>query len=240
MNEHAAAPPHERRGWKSATDEPGHPLAALEGQELAGGRLRVRLGPRSRFGARYFALLLELDGRPSEQPVLTGLHHSGPYPSYNWTEVAETNERVVFIDGNEASIGPDGVAHLFELLLDALPAGGHLMVEYDSAQRSETAQALARGVPAVATPLGSLLLKIGCGAKFKDWQIAEGGTEGPRKLQAYKPPSDDIAERWRAEAAKDLRAFLQRVTKGESDVVRAARRRAEALLPLLNEPPGLL
>jgi len=222
------------------SDEPEHPLAALEGQELAGGRLRVRLGPRSRFGARYFVVLLERDARPSEQPVLAGLQHSGSYPSYNWVEVAETNERVAFADGTEVAVGPDEIARLFALLLGALPAGGHLMVEYDSPQRAETAQALARGVPAVATPLGALLLNIGCGAKFKDWQIAEGGTEGPRKLQAYKPPSEDVAERWRAEAVKDLRAFLQRAPRGESDVVRAARQRAEALLLLLDEPPRLL
>lgn len=229
----AVALPHERPGWIPVADEPHHPLNALEGQELARGRLRVRLGPRSRFGARYFVVLLDHGGRASALPILTALHHSGPYPSYNWVEVAETSERVAFPDGTDVAIGPDGVARLFELLLSALPAGGHLMVEYDSVQRSDTAQALARGVPAVATPLGALLLKLGCGAKFKDWQIAEGGTEGPRKLQAYKPPSEDVARRWRREAAQEVRAFLARATKGESDVVRAARERAERLLPLL-------
>jgi hypothetical protein len=220
MTDRALVPTHERPGWISAADEPEHPLAALEGLELAGGRLRVRLGPRSRFGARYFVLLLEED---AGGPVLIALHHSGPYPSYNWIEVAETDER----------LGAEGVARLFALLLDTLPSGGHLMVEYDSAQRHETAQALARGVPAIATPLGALLFKLGCGAKFKDWQIAEGGTEGPRKLQAYKPPSSEIAQRWRTEALRDVRAFLARPAKGESDAVRAARERAAGLLPLL-------
>ena len=221
MPERRTLAPHERPGWMPATDEPGHPLVALDGESLAGGRLQVRLGPASRFGARYFVVLLDPDGG---QPLLTGLHHSGPLPSYNWVEVAETNE---------AAAGADGLRRLFELLLSVLPPGGHLMVEYDSAQRAETAQALARGVPAIATPLGELLLSIGCGAKFKDWQIAEGGSEGPRKLQAYKPPSEEHARRWRREAVQDLRAFLNSAGRDASEPVSAARRRAQELLPAL-------
>jgi len=116
--------------------------------------------------------------------------------------------------------------------LSPLPPGGHLMVEYDSPQRAET-PGRSRAVPAIATPLGELLFSIGCGARFKDWQIAEGGTEGPRKLQAYKPPSGEIAQRWRREASADLRAFLERSAAGASDAVLAARRRAESLLPAL-------
>lgn len=206
---------------------------ALDSQELAGGRLRVLLGRTSRFGARYFVLLLETPGgRLSQEPVLSGLHHSGPLPSYNWVEVAETNDRVTLADRASVAIDADQNEHLFRLLFDVLPPGGHLMVEYDSAARAETARALAQGVPAVATPLGEFLFRLGFGARFKDWQIAEGGSEGPRKLQAYKPPTPADARRWRAEAARDLEAFLRRPA-ATSDVVRGAQRRAAALLPLL-------
>jgi hypothetical protein len=52
---------------------PGHPLLRLAGRHLAGGRLRLFPGGTSRFGALYFSLRLE---------------HSGPYPGYNWIEVA--------------------------------------------------------------------------------------------------------------------------------------------------------
>lgn len=218
----AARPLHERPGWTSVTNEPAHPLAALEGRELAKGRLRVHLGPRSRFGARYFVALLDRAGEMT--PVLTALHNSGPLPGYNWVEVAETNESLV---------GDDGIAQLFALLFRVLPPGGHLMVEYDSPQRAETAQALARGVPAIATPLGSLLFDLGFGAKFKDWQIAEGGSEGPRKLQAYKPVGDEHTRRWRDEAATDLRAFLSRDIRDGSDPVLAARERARGVLKRL-------
>ncbi len=192
------------------------------------------LGPTSRFGARYFALFLKCaDGVLTADPVLSGLHRTGPLPSYNWIEVAETNEQVVLSDGSDVDVGPEGIERLFGLLLASLPPGGHLMVEYDSAQRAETARALVHGVPALATPLGELLFRIGCGARFKDWQIAEGGSEGPRKLQAYKPPSPEHAHRWRREVAQELQAFLQRPPP-TSQIVQAARERAAALLPLLS------
>ncbi len=220
--------------WTSVSQEPNHPLAAIDGAELAGGRLWVLLGRTSRFGARYFALLLVgNDGAMSREPLLSGLHNSGPLPSYNWIEVAETNRRIALSNGETLELAAKSSDDLLRLLFDVLPLGGHLMVEYDSPQRSETAQALALGVPALATPLGELLFRIGCGAHFKDWQIAEGGSEGPRKLQAYKPPSDDVAERWRREAALDLQRFLDRPPP-TSATIRAARERASVLLPLLS------
>ncbi len=215
------------RGWRRATEEPDHPLAALEGRDLAGARVAVALGPTSRFGARYFALYLSDDGSAlSDEPVLRGLHRTGPLPTYNWIEVAETRDRVALPGGAEVDVD---VAALFRLLYETLPPGGHLMVEYDSPQRAETARALALAVPAIATPLGAQLFRTGFGARFKDWQIAEGGTEGPRKLQAYKPASTEDAARWRREAAAQLDAFVAGAEEAP-EVVRAARKRAKALL----------
>ena len=221
------------RRWVPVSQEPMHPLASLEDVPLAGHRLQVLLGPTSRFGARYFALFLrDADGRPTLERVLNGLHRSGPLPSYNWVEVAETKERIALSDANYLEINPTEFERLFGLLFALLPPGGHLMVEYDSPQRAETARGLALGVPPLATPLGELLFRVGFGAHFKDWQIAEGGSEGPRKLQAYKSPSEGVARRWRREAAHQLEVFLQR-TPAASDIVRAARERGKALLPLL-------
>lgn len=220
-------------GWTPADRESGHALSSLDGEELAGHRLRVLLGPTSRFGARYFALYLnDPNGRPSREPVLNGLHNSGPLPSYNWIEVAETNDRVTLTDGGHVDIGEIDLERLFALLRRLLPPGGHLMVEYDSPQRAETARALALGVPALATPLGEMLFRVGFGAHLKDWQIAEGGREGPRKLQAYKSPSPEDTHRWEQGAIRQLKAFLQEPPP-PSDLVRAARERAAALLPLL-------
>jgi hypothetical protein len=219
------------KAWMPVGDEPDHQLAALDGRELAGCRLRAVLGPTSRFGARYFALLLDDGLSLGERPVLSGLYNRGPLPSYNWVEVAETNEAVE-VGGRQVDAGAEGVERLYALLLETLPPGGHLMVEYDSPRRRETALALAHNVPAIATPLGEALYCAGAGARFKDWQIAEGGSEGPRKLQAYKPLTEEHAARWKREAADELRAFVAR-PGSTSDVVRAARERAQALLRTL-------
>lgn len=222
--------PTYRRGWHSVTQEPGHPLAVLEGRMLGDFALSVSLGPTSRFGARYFALYVAQPAFASgDEPVATGLHNSGPLPTYNWIEIAETRERVALPEGGEASIGEGGLQRLFEMLVDLIPAGGHIMVEYDSRERAETARCLSLGVPPLATPLGEMLFRAGCGAHFKDWQIAEGGGEGPRKLQAYKPPAPEHAERWERSAASQLAEFLEG-PEPTSDAVRSARARAKRLL----------
>ena len=106
------------------------------------------------------------------------------------------------------------------------------MVEYDSAQRAETARALAQNVPPIASPLGDFLFRAGFGPHFKDWQIAEGGAEGPRKLQAYKALSTEQGERWRSDAVRALRTFLDRPAP-TSEAARSARARAKALLSQL-------
>jgi hypothetical protein len=212
-----------RAPWSPVEAERDHALAVLDGQSFDAGTLRVQLGRASRFGARYFRLVLESsDGRSREPAILTGLHHSGPLPSYNWVEVAETNEV------NERESEPI-VPKLWSLLLELLPPGGHIMVEYDSPARAETAEGLAHNVPALATPLGAQLYRAGFGAHFKDWQIAEGGSEGPRKLQAYKEPNGEVAQRWRASAQQVLENFLSQPQHDEP-LISAARERAQRLL----------
>ena len=62
-----------------------------------------------------------------------------------------------------------------------------------------------------------------------DWQIAEGGSEGPRKLQAYLPLTRDYERRWRHDAITELKMFLDR-SPTALDVVDQARARAETLL----------
>jgi hypothetical protein len=223
-------PPQFRR-WTPAPDD--HPLAALDGASVEGATLRVLLGRRSRFGAQYFAVLLESPaGILSREAVLSGLHNQGPLPSYNWIEVAETNQRLTLLDGSTFDMGEGQPERLLGLIAALIPPGGHLMVEYDSAQRASTARALAKNVPPIATPLGELLFRLGLGPKFKDWQIAEGGSEGPRKLQAYRPPSPAEAERWRIEAVRELEAFLEH-PPAQSEAVEGSLSRARAVLARL-------
>ena len=221
-----------------AEDVKNIPIAFLDGSPLGAFTMRVYLGPKNSVGATYFQFVI-VDGSGREsQPVLQGLCNTGEYPAYNWIEVAFFQPRVAliatetaraaFVDLREAGLEEP----LFKRLADLLPPGGHLMVEYDSPEQEETRQGLERGFPPAVTPVGSLLFRVGCGLSFKDWYFAEGGSEGPRKLQGYKPASAEDARRWVRQAAEELEAFLGGPPP-TSELVRSARQRAAALLPLL-------
>lgn len=114
-------------------------------------------------------------------------------------------------------------------LARALGPGAGLMVAYGS---DTTEAALRRKVPPPATPLGLALLEAGC-RWFKDWYFAEGGREGPVKLQGTIPV--DAAHRRRAEETlvRELRVFLARPLTREDD-----RARARRALGALGRRPG--
>jgi len=211
---------------------PDHPLSRLEGRPLAGGRLRVLPGPTSRFGALYFSLYLEQDGFTSREPILVGLHHSGLYPSYNWIEVAQLNDHPTLEDGaSQAVLRPTDLRRLMALLGELIPPGGHLMLEYESPRWAVTARALNRGAPPAATELGELLRAAGCDASIRNWDISEGGREGPRKLQGFKPLDDGRAFAARQSRDRELSAFLLAPKSGaQPDALADARRRARRLL----------
>jgi hypothetical protein len=218
--------------WIAVPEEPSHPLAQLHGRFLGRYAILVFLGPRNRFGARYFqTYLLEPAGSLSCEPLLAGLHAAGPLPSYNWMEVTEARRSVPLERERTANIGERGLREFLCLLGQIVLPGGHLMVEYESPDRVTTARALARGVPPLATPLGVTLLAAGCGPGIRDWYISEGGREGPRKLQGYKPLSEaDARERGRR-ATHELLAFLESPRLASEDALqRAARRRARIVL----------
>jgi hypothetical protein len=222
--------------WVAARGEPSHPLARLDGRRLARHNIAVFLGPRRRFGARYFQMFLADDGGSlSAEPVLAGLHSAGPIPSYNWVEVAETRRWVRFEGQRTARTGERGVREILCMLGEVVPPGGHLMVEYDSPERTATARCLARGVPPLATPLGVALLAAGCGPGIRDWHISEGGREGPRKLQGHKPLAEADARGRGERAARELLAF-QRSSRAaaEDALLRAARRRARIVVRRLS------
>lgn len=85
------------------------------------------------------------------------------------------------------------------------------------------------------------LFRVGCGVGFRDWYIAEGGSEGPRKLQVYKALDEGYALRGAEETAWQLLAFLERSPRREQgELEEAARRRAFAVLGELKlSDPGL-
>ena len=215
-----------------------HPLRHLDGRPLAGGRLRLFPGPTSRYGALYFSLHLERDGSLSSEPVLVALHHSGPYPSYNWIEVAQLNDELTFEasdSGPPLSLGAAGLHRLMALLGQLIPPGGHLMTEYESPRWTLTARALNLGAPPAATELGDLLKAAGCAASIRNWHIAEGGREGPRKLQGFKPLDEDDARAKAARMARQLLAYLDSPpTRSEGELEAEATHRALEVLKALS------
>ena len=226
-----------KKGWKVAGDGE-HPLDIVTGKHLGETTTLVLLGPKNRFGARYFKIfLLDNRGQVSEPPVVVGLYSSGPYPSYNWMEVISLAEHVTFASPSEGrgrmldvrSIGLD--MELLKRIADLIPPGGHIMIEYDSPEQQETARALDVGIPPAATPLGYLLYSIGCGMGFRNWYFAEGGSEGPRKLQGYKTLNEEHARERAHDLARELLTFLERPAElGHVDVEKPARQRAVQIL----------
>lgn len=224
------------KGWRVAEDDE-HPLHLLNGQRLGEATILVLLGPKNRFGATYFQVLLLDDDQVSEQPVVSGLYSSGPYPSYNWVEVISLGEHVTFTPsakdkGRRLDIRQSGLdRELLKRIAYLIPPGGHMMIEYDSPGQRETARSLEVGIPPAATPLGYLLYSIGCGAGFRNWYFAEGGSEGPRKLQGYKPLNEVNAREKARELARELLEFLNRpFNPRHADVEEPARQRATEIL----------
>ncbi len=225
------------RRWSLPPDE--HPLAGLHQQKLGPHRLLVLLGPKNSVGARYFQLfLVDPQGRLSRQPLALGLWNSGPFPGYNWVELARYDARPTF-DGERLDLAAARLdRRLFRLLSQLVPPGGHLMVEYESPGQRASERILGLGYPPVTSPLGYLLFRAGC-RSFRDWYIAEGGREGPRKLQGYKPLTEALATE-RTEAlrrqAEELLARPETPQHGEHG--RTARRLAAAVLEELRRDEG--
>lgn len=228
-------------GWQAAAALPAHPLAALDGAEVGQGvRLLIEVGPQSRSGARAFRAFLESDdlGR-TRDPLLLGLYQSGPAPTQHWVEVTHFQGRLA-VPGGDVEI-PEGIdLQVVTLLASLVPAGGHLMMEYESDARRQTARALAQRVPPVATPLGGLMFAAGCGVAFRDWYAAGGGAEGPRKLQGYRATSPEHASRRGRDMLMELDYFLAHSADLDWDLQLKCRPLAEATVTVLRSGLGIL
>ncbi len=213
---------------------PAHPLADLDASEVGQGvRLVVEAGPESRGGARYFRAFLDSQdlGRTLE-PLLVGLHHEGAFPAQHWVEVTDFRGQVP-VPGGEVEI-PEGIdMQVIEALGRLVPPGGHLMMEYESTHRRETLRALAQGVPPIATPLGGMMFAAGCGVAFRDWYMAEGGRQGPRKLQGYRAVDVEHELRRYPGVLAELERFLESSADLDWDLQVKCRPLAEATITVL-------
>lgn len=186
-----------------------HALSGLHGQAIGPYGTIVLLGPKNNVGSQYFQVFLaNADGELAGEPLALGLHNSGPYPGFNWVELTRYNSQLTFSDESLDLTDGNRDLELFRMVSELVPAGGHLMVEYDSPSQAASAQVLTRGLPAATSQIGYRMFQVGC-RSYRDWYIPEGGREGPRKLQGFKPWNDEIAAEKTAALRAELKGFLQ-------------------------------
>jgi hypothetical protein len=202
-------------------------LAAFDGAEVPGGRLRVLLGPKI-VGKRYFRL--QLDGDAGPERFIEALYNDGPYPGQNWVEVYDLDRPGAL--ARQEHLAPALVPYL-RPVADAIPPGGHLMAEYEKLDWHTTQRGLLAGIPPLATPLGALLFDLGVGDSFKDWYFPEGGMEGNRKLQGNRAYTEGQRVEMRAKRAGELRAFLEAPRHAPAEIDARARQDAARILESL-------
>lgn len=195
-------------------------LAAITECTIDGAALVLTLQGTSRYGAARFTLAAA-DAPPDRAAIVTGLWLQGPLPSQQWIELDRFSLPA-----------PDPQAQrLLATFVALVPPGGHLMVEYESPEQAESEKRLVRGWPPVATPLGWALFQASAAATLKDWYYSEGGREGPRKLQAFRPLHARRAQESAAAALRQLEAFRPHVPPAEraayDAIIAAVRRIAE-------------
>ncbi len=225
----------------------GTPSPALEiASRLNGSELRARnrhryrvmiasaVPVRPRTGWFHLtAAIADTSGAPAQTPIMTGIVSGGGRGVKPWFECRLfpelTTAAGATLDARDLGLE----AALVDRLGELIPAGGHLMVEYESPGQTETHAELLLGVPPVATYLGSMMFHAGFRGAFKDWYISEGGHEGPRKLQANKSPNALAARAAIRTHAAELTTFVRQPLpsgRADAEIVERAQRRARALL----------
>jgi hypothetical protein len=190
-----------------------------------GRRLQPELGlrviaNRTRY-VEQASFKIQLAGERSDnmagRSIFAGLYSAGRSSQaiHGWVD-GDYFDQIVLSNGADFSLSDASLdIELFRLLGGLVPPGGSLMVSYalfsnESTIHKETKLGLDRGYPPAVTPIGFLLFEAGCGMGFKDWYFAEGGREGPEKLQGYKPLNSDVAKQKADSLLRELRAFANR------------------------------
>ena len=184
------------------------PLEKLDGRRLGPSRLHLaRVRPGEKSGWTRFELVVSEEKGDFAPPVVEGVYSAGGRGVLPWVEVLAYEPRLR--RGEETlELGASGLdRELFTALGELIPPGGHLMVGCETPPHHDTYQALMKGVPPVATPLGAVLFACGF-RKVKFFYLAEGGWEGQQKLWAEKPLDDRMRRDWEAATAGELTRFL--------------------------------
>ena len=163
-------------------------------------------------GWRGFALVLKDRDGALSSPVVEGIYSAGGKDQVKpWMDISLA-ECVEFESGKRISLHHYSLTQeVFRALSSLIPPGGHMMVAYEDEDpiHRRTYHALSKGAPPVVTALGFLLFVSGF-RLVKDWYLAEGGHEGPRKLWGEKPPDRSWALVWDEETATQIVNFFNR------------------------------
>src|SRR5579885_1336167 len=211
-------------------------IRAIDGHRLGRFSLTVTgVRPvRPRIGWLYADIgLADPDGLASSSHFVTAIVSGGGRGVKQWVE-CRIFPQVEFSDGRIVDARALGLeARMVGLFGKLIPAGGHLMVDYDSGGQDLTLAELVARVPPPACYLGEMMFRAGFRGQFKDWYFSEGGHEGPRKLQANKSPHAAAARAALAEHLQILRQFVRRslpLTEPERGLVSGAIERARKLI----------
>ena len=184
--------------------------------------------------------LKDRTGALSTSPILSGILSGGGRGVSPWLE-GRVYPSVSFPDNSAIDVRGLGLeAEIINVIGRAIPAGGHLMIDYEHEGQRDTYVELTLGVPPVATYLGAMMFAAGFRGTFKDWYFSEGGHEGPRKLQANKSPDAATLRRAKREHLEQLRAFIGKPAprdRDQSAVIARAKSRARSLIRDLASRP---
>ncbi|MCP8323406.1 MAG: DUF1122 family protein, partial [Candidatus Methylarchaceae archaeon HK02M2] len=170
--------------------------------------------------------------------ILTGIFSTGRKSSgiRGWMD-ADYYEKISLnkVTLNLQELGLD--IQLFRKIGGLIPNGGSLMVSYEmfwgeSEIHKDTSQALKLGMPPIITPIGYLIFRAGCWAGFKDWYFSEGGNEGPKKLQGFKPVDKENARLRAKETIKSLNNFIE-IKEDRSELERNANKKSKEIIETL-------
>ena len=184
------------------------PLEKLNGRRLGASRLHLaRVRPGEKSGWTRFELVVSEEEGEFAPPVIEGVYSAGGRGVLPWIEVLAYEPRLR--RGEETlDLATGGLdRELFTALAELIPPGGHLMVGCETPPHHDTYQALMKGVPPAATPLGAVLFACGF-RKVKFFYLAEGGWEGQQKLWAEKPLDEKMRREWEVATAGELTRFL--------------------------------
>jgi hypothetical protein len=221
-----------------------HPLTGLHDKNVNDFRLHLGEVKQLRLsGWKGFKLYLRNPQNIiSTSPVIKGIYSSGGKDGVqSWMDL-DYRDEIQFQypqNGQEKytlSTSESG-SKLFSLLGYLIPPGGHLMISYEGDQQihAETVKSLSLGIPAAVTPLGYLLYKGGF-QYIKDWYLAEGGFEGPRKLWGEKAPDDSWRLNYMKRTALQIDTFLQKTfSSSYGDLVEPARKRANEIVEIIQK-----